>query len=68
MATELKTRGQWETRVKNVDRHSATPLTVEEAALSVLLSIRTLSGWLLGLSVLGILLLILVVVVVSTAS
>lgn len=42
MATEPKTLGEWETRT-DVDRFSTKRLTVEEATLSVLLSIRVLS-------------------------
>jgi hypothetical protein len=68
MATEPKTLREWEKR-KNIDRYSATPLTIDEASLSILLSIRTFVGWLLGLSVLGIVLLvILVIVAVSSTS
>lgn len=64
MATEPRTRGEWEMRA-NVDRYSATRLTVEEATLAVLLSIRTLIGWQLGLSLLGIVLLVILVIVAA---
>ena len=68
MSPEPKTLREWEKR-KNIDRYSATLLTIDEASLSILLSIRTFVGWLLGLSVLGIVLLvILVIVAVSSTS
>lgn len=63
MGTEPKTFVEWETRANFFDRYSPTPLTIDEATLAVLVSVRGLVRWLLAQSVLGIVLLVMVVIV-----
>ncbi len=65
MATEPETFAEWETRASLFDRYSPARLTIDEATLAILLSVRALVRWLLALSVLAIVLLVIVAVVTS---